>query len=107
MRFSDWSSDVCSSDLLRTLRALNGDPIDEAFRSTGAVRRRARPVRGAWRQRAAGGDGLARNRRRRDRALHGALQPGDENGRASCRERGCQYVKISVVAGPLKKKKKK
>src|SRR3546814_14182197 len=28
-------------------------------------------------------------------------------GRASCRERVCQYVEISVVAGPLKKKKTK
>src|SRR3546814_18375241 len=26
-------------------------------------------------------------------------------GRASCRERVCQYVSISVVAGPLKQKK--
>src|SRR3546814_18689228 len=32
--------------------------------------------------------------------------PGeDEIGRASCRERVCQYVKISVVAVTLKKKK--
>src|SRR3546814_16362008 len=30
-----------------------------------------------------------------------------EIGRASCRERVCQYVKISVVADALKKKKKK
>src|SRR3546814_18906997 len=28
-------------------------------------------------------------------------------GRASCRERGCQYVEISGVAGSLKKKTKK
>src|SRR3546814_11745191 len=28
----------------------------------------------------------------------------DQIGRASCRERGCQYVYISVVAGLLKKK---
>src|SRR3546814_20347769 len=28
-------------------------------------------------------------------------------GRASCRERVCQYVEISVVAGSLKKKKSK
>src|SRR3546814_13491477 len=28
-------------------------------------------------------------------------------GRASCRERVCQYVEISVVAGALKKNKKK
>src|SRR3546814_19473632 len=30
-----------------------------------------------------------------------------EIGRASCRERVCQYVSISVVAASLKKKKKK
>src|SRR3546814_12183670 len=30
----------------------------------------------------------------------------DKIGRASCRERVCQYVEISVVAAPLKKKKK-
>src|SRR3546814_20865591 len=30
----------------------------------------------------------------------------DKNGRASCRERVCLYVKISVVAGSFKKKKK-
>src|SRR3546814_15563154 len=29
-----------------------------------------------------------------------------QNGRASCRERGCKYGKISVVAVSLKKKKK-
>src|SRR3546814_16105501 len=29
---------------------------------------------------------------------------GDEIGRASCRERGCQYVEISVDAGYLQKK---
>src|SRR3546814_13886549 len=27
---------------------------------------------------------------------------GFQLGRASCRERGCQYVKVSVVAGSLK-----
>src|SRR3546814_16865933 len=31
---------------------------------------------------------------------------GQQIGRASCRERVCQYVSISVVAVPLKKKKK-
>src|SRR3546814_13116491 len=34
-----------------------------------------------------------------------ALTVAEEIGRASCRERGCQYVSIAVVAGPLKKKK--
>src|SRR3546814_18941250 len=30
-----------------------------------------------------------------------------EIGRASCRERVCQYVEVSVVAGPLQNKKNK
>src|SRR3546814_11575038 len=38
---------------------------------------------------------------------HGRVQPRSQIGRASCRERGCQYVSISGVAGSLKKKKKK
>src|SRR3546814_12748956 len=32
--------------------------------------------------------------------------PFDEIGRAACRERGCQYVSISVVAVQIKKKNK-
>src|SRR3546814_18901546 len=35
----------------------------------------------------------------------GKLPPRQEIGRADCRERGCQYVEISVVAVSLKKKK--
>src|SRR3546814_14280326 len=36
-----------------------------------------------------------------------AFDPDAQIGRASCRERVCQYVWISVVAGTLKKKNKK
>src|SRR3546814_19200749 len=40
-----------------------------------------------------------------DAAIHaGASHVGMEIGRASCRERVCQYVSISVVAVSLKKK---
>src|SRR3546814_19432698 len=38
-----------------------------------------------------------------DRAEAGYLRRPPEIGRASCRERGCQYVEISVVAVSLKK----
>src|SRR3546814_20171521 len=34
-------------------------------------------------------------------------QTGEEIGRASCRERVCQTVELSGVAGPLKNKKEK
>src|SRR3546814_15122405 len=33
-----------------------------------------------------------------------SLPEGGQIGRASCRERVCQYVEITVVAGPFKKK---
>src|SRR3546814_1350241 len=70
MRISDWSSDVCSSDL--------------AAHDAGDCRRRrrARAVRGRALSQA-GADALAR---------WGADGRVMEIGRASCRERVCQYV---------------
>src|SRR3546814_4209074 len=69
MRISDWSSDVCSSDLLRVLRQARlswfsplGCPIALCLKGGLRIRRFARPSRPA------------------------------EIGRASCRERVCQYV---------------
>src|SRR3546814_13957478 len=96
MRISDWSSDVCSSDLevCRTpARAVQGRSAP-ARQGTGAPRhlRRSPP--------------LPRPRPRDPhprRSVEGALRH-IEIGRASCRERVCQYVEISVVAGSLKKK---
>src|SRR3546814_6493476 len=66
LRISDWSSDVCSSDL------------------NGAIVARRRP--GVLRDHA---DGIRKSAR--------SLQIG----RASCRDRVCQYVKISVVGVSL------
>src|SRR3546814_19227933 len=71
MRISDWSSDVCSSDL-----------ISDQPRSAGRLLRR-QPEQGGGRPQGA---------------------RGEQIGRASCRERVCQYVEISVVAVSLKKK---
>src|SRR3546814_1300894 len=66
MRISDWSSDVCSSDL-----------------SGGDGRRARELVRG-----------VAQRRSRRARTGNRKRSCGDkrEIGRASCRERVCQYV---------------
>src|SRR3546814_11853927 len=84
MRISDWSSDVCSSDLLA--------------RASRQVSRREDkgPVR-----RSPGG-----RRRMSTRTLPRAPKPPQaiEIGRASCRERVCPYVSISVVAVSFKKK---
>src|SRR3546814_17579421 len=121
MRISDWSSDVCSSDLsdrqdvavegvtgvagadchrdrLRQGRqggarqeGERGPVADEGRQHTGAAR--------LW--------GRDRTGRRLDRAddIGLRLDPaGGELGRASCRGRVSQYVLNSVVAGSLKKK---
>src|SRR3546814_13181131 len=93
MRISDWSSDVCSSDL--PLRLTDCSLItDGAAAIVLASAQRAKQFR-------------------RDVLIRAASQvndflpiaPRDQIGRAACRERECQYVWISVVAGSLKKKK--
>src|SRR3546814_18764549 len=125
MRISDWSSDVCSSDL-RAARDCGAEPEEmpalqiadrlglpplHAEQVGGA--RHVDIEEGAPHQEIArlGGDILRALGQplRRDRARQAALAPAAppvEIGRASCRERGCQYVSFSVVAVSLKKKKK-
>src|SRR3546814_13605938 len=81
MRISDWSSDVCSSDL--------------------GVRCRARAAGTASERTGHGTERAAGLRLFVGYLAHGG--PCAEIGRASCRERVCQYVSISVVAVSLKK----
>src|SRR3546814_11425702 len=105
MRISDWSSDVCSSDLLRTFK-----PQELATLLTkDATLRQAL------------GFSRVPHRRTLERRLDATLPEAEaqvqalgqqilgevEIGRAACRERVCQSVEISVVAGSLKKKKEK
>src|SRR3546814_12540384 len=97
MRISDWSSDVCSSDLAQFGIAL-------------AIGRQSR--------REPFGGEIARSgdcqRFRRLALLHRPhrflelekARPRRQIGRASCRERVCQHVEYSVVAVSLKKNKK-
>src|SRR3546814_8793921 len=89
MRISDWSSDVCSSDL-RWREAFFGpaDPGLDALAEIDARRARAS-------QRLMMGRSALVNL-----PMLGAVQIG----RASCRERVCPYVSISVGAVSLKKK---
>src|SRR3546814_17543825 len=104
MRISDWSSDVCSSD-----RPLAGDCGHGVFlRVENANRRRgaaaiAAPAGAAAEQAVVTGTegevgqplalGIPR-----------AAVDARQIGRASCRERVCPYVSISVVGVSLKKK---
>src|SRR3546814_5196706 len=75
MRISDWSSDVCSSDLIRDAMAVTAQDLGAAGRDNSF----------GW--------GLVQAKAALDE-LDGAgtPPPGDEIGRASCRERVCQYV---------------
>src|SRR3546814_14678183 len=95
MRISDWSSDVCSSDLvpdfcLFKFNVRTQHPSDEGWLQE-SLDRIVRTL---------GGDGIVFE-------IRGGFTrpPKPQIGRASCRERVCQYVSISVGAVSLKKKK--
>src|SRR3546814_11555461 len=111
MRISDWSSDVCSSDL------------DAAVVGVAPAAPGHAALRPVLRQRLVEGDDDVD--RRGEPPLGGlfhrhklvvqveAQRVGvagtflQQNGRASCRERVCQSVYITVGRGSLTKKKKK
>src|SRR3546814_2225390 len=80
MRISDWSSDVCSSDLSLSSECTELHDLNDV-----ADRRRAVEALGGIPGQPLGlGSGL--------QVATGEVQPQCEIGRASCRERVCQYV---------------
>src|SRR3546814_19777926 len=96
MRISDWSSDVCSSDLidramLRGKLRHHGENSGADARQFGGCVDAVFPMNGPNKARCS--------------SLR-AQRSNPEIGRASCRERVCKYVSISVVAVSLKKKDK-
>src|SRR3546814_11168881 len=127
MRMSDWSADVCSSDLRPPACEQAGGVGCGRIRSPagkdGGVKAGERVCHGGFLR-----DVLASRQKpvppstgkSRPRAATGLpcrcigfqmadisprrKDPGPEIGRASCRVRVCQYVSISVVAVPIKKK---
>src|SRR3546814_13330026 len=105
MRISDWSSDVCSSDLkgageiIDRLTATGKLKPEAAFAARLAVAALGRP------DTATGETVLSAPISLRQGMLYlGPIPLVPKIGRASCRERVCQYVSISVVAVSLKKK---
>src|SRR3546814_19555348 len=97
MRISDWSSDVCSSDLVQT-----NSPVKEIALHADFI--------GVHRFNVIGSDVDEEGSSPIESAASKAtrirgVKQHVEIGRASCRERVCQYVSILVVAVTLKKKR--
>src|SRR3546814_5008481 len=100
MRISDWSSDVCSSDLLDQQAELRADPskltlaIEEMMRAYAAVTTfrtvtRETEFKGV---KMMPGDKVAMSTAITSRDPETWTNPNEEIGRASCRERVCQSV---------------
>src|SRR3546814_15508234 len=108
MRISDWSSDVCSSDLFDLLfgPAYKGIPLATALACEYARRGRDLPV--AFNRKAAKDHGEGGHLLGAPLAGRRVLVVDDaitEIGQASCRERVCQSVQITVVASSLTQKR--
>src|SRR3546814_18659316 len=113
MRISDWSSDVCSSDLedhaVRACYAALG--MQDAVKRYSEELQRTHGLSVHIRVGLNSGEVVVRSIGRDLRMDYTAvgqtthLAARMEIGRASGRERVCQYVWISVFAGSLKKKK--
>src|SRR3546814_7753552 len=101
MRISDWSSDVCSSDLPEAAGSGRFGQDEGEYRIE---------VAGAGRQHEDVPDRVIERQPLPDEEDHaGRIEDaaGQQNGRESCRERVGQDVEISVAEVSLKNKKKK
>src|SRR3546814_17558102 len=102
MRISDWSSDVCSSDLEQIVDVRRDQKAtSEALNALEELVRRfpdSKYARDAQLKIDLALDHLAGKHMELGRFYQGQI------GRASCWERVCQYGSISVVAVSLKKK---
>src|SRR3546814_11669664 len=102
MRIGDWSSDVCTSDLLQERGDEEADRQEEADQQGGddEADEPQKLMLGGRLGRILADEFVVEARRVRSLGL-----PRHTIGRASCRERVCQYVWIAVVAVTFKKKK--
>src|SRR3546814_17719071 len=112
MRISDWSSDVCSSDLGEGRDGrIGGDAGEEIFARRDdlvgvAAKSETITEHHPHDHRECGdGEDLGQHRCHVLGADEAAVKQRKEIGRASCRESVCQYAEISGVAVSLKKKK--
>src|SRR3546814_12295405 len=110
MRISDWSSDVCSSDLLMDWCLTNNEGFFSVAEREGVL---IGGMIGACTPHWCSDDlvaydfGLLVEPERRGGLAAAGLLRGFKIGRASCRGRGWQYVGVSVVAGSVNKKRRR
>src|SRR3546814_11152875 len=124
MRISDWSSDVCSSDLLLALTLVIGILVDDAIVEVENIEKRIEAGQTPYRAALIGADSIGLAVLATTATIIAvfapvSVMPGQagqffrhfgltvavaELGRASCRERVCQYVKNSGVGGCIQQK---
>src|SRR3546814_11279590 len=113
MRISDWSSDVCSSDLglmeeIATAAEQQASGLHEISATVASMDTVTQQNAAMVEESTAGARNLSSETERLFEQLS-FFELGqashEELGRAAVRERGCQYVWTSVVAVSLKKKK--
>src|SRR3546814_15158656 len=107
MRISDWSSDVCSSDLERLPARDQRTGEDDGYGYSATARSpdsstEPPPAQAATPGLCATSTRPWERRKIAQEANCNARMESAQIGRASCRARVCQYVSISVVAVPLK-----
>src|SRR3546814_12192460 len=110
MRISDWSSDVCSSDLQVALHliAFAHSILIETGRLRACRRaalHRAGRIGRRWTRARTGLGRVCVVSHAAPKRKGAPVITTDEIGRASCRERVCQYVSSSVGADTLRKTK--
>src|SRR3546814_13797534 len=107
MRISDWSSDVCSSELVERARDGMADEAVIAAALPRAERCLAALAELLGERPCFAGADFSLADAQAAPMFHYFLETpeGGQLGRGSCGERVCQYVEISVVAVALKKKK--
>src|SRR3546814_4181208 len=81
MRISDWSSDVCSSDLAALKSQLEGRSAADSARNLARAKSELAAIRA-----------IDRETLGEDARLDFDIVTYQQIGRASCRERVCQYV---------------
>src|SRR3546814_9821306 len=98
MRISDWSSDVCSSDLWLARQVRDWDPMEPDPAALGPDRLpadagiEARQLAGALQRMAERMRAFVRRERDFTRDASHELRTPLKIGRASCRSRVCQYL---------------